>query len=196
MSHIADEITVESLITVLMRDAFNDSVLKNMDASNVQHRQIIIECIEQLIRSYISPAMLDCKESSAPLDSFDIEDITKTEFRGLVGSLFEEKLFEQMKNLEKPEDNVLRELLEEFDISLRDGDERDRFFRCLMAERDNGKIHGLINFLKEPLIGSTSIKLSSVKTEQTRVSQLMQSKLPDGLQYLLENLSERLGRGK
>lgn len=171
-----------------------DEKLGLMRSVDVQHRQLALDAIEVLIDRFIFPAMVDCQESTDRFHTFDIEEITQTEFRGLVRGIFEERLKELMNGLEKPGDDVLTETLEYVDIPIEDFNERERFFKCWAAEEADSSIHSLINFLKEPLIKPDAPRIESLPAEQTRVEKLLGQKLPDKLEYRLESLLNRIKR--
>lgn len=161
-----------------------DERLMQMDVTDPQDRSIALGAIQHLVEKFIQPAMVDCPLSSSAFDTFDIEAITKTEFRGLVRNLFNQR----MNGLEKPSDEKLKALLEEFDMPLSDVKQRDQFYRCWAAERANASINSLISFLKKPLTEPITPHIDNSADEVTFIEKLLRNTLPGDLRYSLESL--------
>lgn len=177
----------------------NDKVKKilgSMDSSNSEHRRIVLEAVSKMILEYIVPLVEDYERSDKSVDYLKFHEVTDGKIDGLVSGIFDERLKKHIHGLKKPNDEAVKDALEYVDAQFADGRKRDLIFRCWAGIKANSSIQTLIDFLKEPLIGVNLIKLETIQNEQIKIEDLLSYKLPGGLRYSLESLSERLKRGK
>lgn len=163
-----------------------DKRLAQMDSTNSDDRMVALQAIEAFIERFIKPAMKSCPPSQTRFGLFDLDAVAKTEVHGLVLNFFDER----MNELNRPNDAVLKEALDYIEIDIPIAGDRANFHACWAGNKAFLSIYGLINFLKKPLIEPIVPKIESLSLEQMRVKRLLESELPDKLEYIINSLLE------
>ena len=183
--------SIDAMVSPTMLTTFREKAehaLAKLNSTDVRHRQIVLEAIKILIDKHISPLVEEHRQSNDSVDPFDLNKIAGGEIRGLVGSLFNERLKEQTSGLEKFDDTVLKEALEYVDVAIDDRRQREKFFKSWAAVEASSTIGSLIGFLKEPLVKPGVPKIESLPQERISVERLLSRKLSNNVESGLEIL--------
>lgn len=185
------EITIDSL--VVLNPESLDEKLARMNPTESDDRRVAIEAIKSLIDLFVKSAMKKCPPSRTRFGLFDLNAVAKTEIHGLVLGLFEQRINElNPTGRTAPNDTKLKELFDYLEISSLNADERANFYTCWAGDAAFLSIYSLVNFLEKPLIKQVTPNIEGLMDERIQIRKLLETKLPDKLNYILTSLLEQL----
>jgi len=119
---------------------------------------------------------------------FNLDAVAGCEVPGLVLGLFFDSRF---PDLQEPQDDVLKQVLDTMEIDLPDATGRDAFFRCWAAQTATMSSTSLLSFLQQK---DASLPADAVIAEVNQLETLLDTPLPDGLKFSIANTICSLSR--
>jgi hypothetical protein len=161
--------------------------LAGLDAREAAHRLVVFQAVERLIKDYIAPAIDLAQISDIEPDSifFNLEACVGCEISGLARSGFFDPKF---PDLQKPSDAVLQEALDFIDIETSDPEQRDKIFRCWVAEMASLSVGLMLKFLRDTAPPSVDI----ASCEEQQLTALLSYPLTSSLEYQISKFVDHL----
>lgn len=154
--------------------------LSLLDANTAEDRNAAVSAIEELVLSFVIPAMNVGSLKSDSIYTFDLDEIAGTEIHNLMLSLFESK----MDGLNKPSAEHLRVALVSIGVKDLNESEREKFYQVWAGEKAVEAISLIAKFLSTER--SRSDNSEEWKSQDERIMKLFKSNLPESVKSYLK----------